>query len=101
MHVLPTNQTLTINHSFKGIKELIKLFQEIQPQQIVLEATGGLERELVINIPQTGLKLCASIPDEPAISQKVSDNSQKPTPLMHECSQRLHNSNASRQDPFH
>jgi transposase len=50
VHVLPTNQQLTVVNSLKGIKELIKLFKEIQPKQIVLEATGGLERELLTNL---------------------------------------------------
>jgi transposase len=54
VHVLPTNQQLTVSNSLKGIKELLKLFKEIQPKQIVLEATGGLERELLTNLAANG-----------------------------------------------
>jgi transposase len=50
VHVLPTNQKLTVSNSLKGIKELVKLFKQIMPKQIVLEATGGLERELLANL---------------------------------------------------
>jgi transposase len=50
VHVLPTNQQLTVVNSLKGIKDLIKLFKEIQPKQIVFEATGGLERELLTHL---------------------------------------------------
>jgi transposase len=54
VHVLPTNQQLTVPNSLKGIKELVKLFKDIQPKQIVLEATGGLERELLTNLAAHG-----------------------------------------------
>jgi len=55
VHVVPTNQQLTVPNSTKGIKELVALFKEINPKQIVLEATGGLERELLANLVANGL----------------------------------------------
>jgi transposase len=57
VHVLPTNQQLTVPNSLKGIKDLIKQFKEIQPKQIVLEATGGLERELLTNLAANGFEV--------------------------------------------
>ena len=54
VHVLPTNQRLTVPNSTTGIKELITLFKEINPKQIILEATGGLERELLTNLVAKG-----------------------------------------------
>ena len=54
VHVLPTNQQLAVPHSVTGIKELLKLFKEINPKQILLEATGGLERELLTNLVAHG-----------------------------------------------
>jgi transposase len=57
VHVLPTNRQLTVTHSLKGIQELIQLFKEIQPQQIVFEATGGLERELLTNLVAEGFEV--------------------------------------------
>ena len=55
--MLPTGQQLTVPNSLKGIKELLKLLKEIQPKQIVLEATGGLERELLVNIAANGFEV--------------------------------------------
>jgi transposase len=55
VHILPTNQQLTVPNSAEGIKELVTRFKEISPKQIVLEATGGLERELLTNLVAKGL----------------------------------------------
>ena len=54
VHVLPTNQQLTVPNFYNEIKQLVKLFKEINPVQIVLEAAGGLERELLINLVANG-----------------------------------------------
>jgi len=54
VHVLPMNQQLTVPNSVTGIKELAKLRKEINPVQIVLEAIGGLERELLTNLVANG-----------------------------------------------
>jgi len=55
VHVLPTNQQFTEPNSAKGIKALIRRFQKILPKQIVFEATGGLERNLLINLTAAGM----------------------------------------------
>ena len=62
VHILPTNQQLTVPHSSQGIKELITLFKENKPKQIVFEATGGLERELLTNLVANGLVAVALNP---------------------------------------
>ena len=62
VHILPTNQKLTVPNSFKGIKELVTRFKENEPKQIVLEATGGLERELLTNLTANGLVAIAINP---------------------------------------
>jgi transposase len=62
VHVLPTNQQLTVPNSTKGIQELVKLFKGINPQQIVFEATGGLERELLTNLVAHGWNAVAVNP---------------------------------------
>jgi len=62
VHVLPTNQRLTVPNSSDGIKELITRFKEIKPKQIILEATGGLERELLTNIVAKGFNATAINP---------------------------------------
>lgn len=50
VHILPTNKLLTVPNSTKGIKELVNQFKDFKPKQVVLEATGGLERELLTNL---------------------------------------------------
>jgi transposase len=55
VHVLPTNQQLTEPNSAKGIAKLVKRFQKIQPTLILFEATGGLERNLLIKLFAAGM----------------------------------------------
>lgn len=55
VHVRPTNQQITASNSTRGIKALIRRFQKILPKQIVFEATGGLERNLLINLTAAGM----------------------------------------------
>ncbi len=57
VHVLPTNQQLTATNSNDGIKQLLKLFKELKPKQIVLEATGGLEREVLSHLAANGFEV--------------------------------------------
>src|SRR5215469_5594681 len=62
VHILPTNQQLTVPNSKEGIKELLKLFEKIEPVQVILEATGGLERELLTNLVAKGIQAVAINP---------------------------------------
>jgi len=62
VHVLPTNQQITVPNSIEGIKELLTLLKEINPKQIVLEATGGLERELLTSLVAKGWNATAINP---------------------------------------
>jgi transposase len=62
VHILPNNQQLTVPNSKEGIKELVKLFKKNNPQQVVLEATGGLERELLANLVANGIPAIAINP---------------------------------------
>jgi transposase len=55
LHFLPTNQQLTVSNDAEGIKAIIKLFKENKPQQVVLEATGKLERLLVAELLAKGI----------------------------------------------
>ena len=57
VHILPTNQQRTVPNSLKGINELLTLFKEIKPKQILFEATGGLERELLTNLAANGFEV--------------------------------------------
>jgi transposase len=62
IHILPTNEQLTVPNSKEGIKELVKLFKKNNPKQVVLEATGGLERELLANLVANGIPAVAVNP---------------------------------------
>jgi transposase len=62
VHILPTNQKLVEPNSKEGIKKLVAYFKEIEPQQVVLEATGGLERELLSNLVANGIPATAVNP---------------------------------------
>lgn len=42
----PSNETESVNHDRAGIESLVKRFQQIRPTLIVLEATGGVERDV-------------------------------------------------------
>jgi len=57
VHILPTNQQLTVPHSPEGIKALVKHFKNEDPQQIVFEAAGGLERELLMRLAAEGFSI--------------------------------------------
>ena len=56
VHILPTNQQLAVPNSTEGIKELLKLFKKNNPIQVVLETTGGLERELLAHLAAKGIE---------------------------------------------
>jgi transposase len=45
--IRPTAQTLSVVNDKAGIKALIKQLAKIQPSLVVLESTGGLERQLL------------------------------------------------------
>jgi len=45
--IRPTAQTLSVTNDKAGIKVLIKHFNKLQPHLVVLESTGGLERQIM------------------------------------------------------
>jgi len=50
VHILPANESFTAANSADGIRELVKRFQKIAPTLILFEATGGLERRLLMSL---------------------------------------------------
>jgi len=50
VHVRLTNESFTVPNSADGIKGLVKRFQKITPTLILFEATGGLERQLLMSL---------------------------------------------------
>ncbi len=57
VHLLPSNQQLVVPHSRDGMKELLSCLKKCPPKQIVLEATGGLEREILALLVAAGLEV--------------------------------------------
>lgn len=51
----PTNQTWRVSNDMDGIANLTKQLQEQAPQQIIVEATGGYEINLVTELFKAGL----------------------------------------------
>jgi transposase len=62
VHILPTNQQLVVPNSIQGIKELIKCFKNNQPKQIVLEATGAVERDVLCHLVAAGFEVVCMNP---------------------------------------
>jgi transposase len=50
-----TNQTWRMANDLAGIANLVRQLQELSPQQIVVEATGGYETRLVTELCRSGL----------------------------------------------
>ena len=91
-HILLTNQQLNVPHYIEEIKELIKRFKKNQPEQAVLETTGGFGRELLTNLLQM------ESPQSPSIQGK-HETSQKPMPSMQKSSPDSLNWKSFPQDP--
>ena len=46
--IRPTGQTLSVTNDKAGIKILVKRLEKLQPTLVVLESTGGLERQVIL-----------------------------------------------------
>jgi transposase len=55
VHVSPAGESFTENNSGKGIARLVARLKRAGPERIVLEATGGYERSLVLALAEAGL----------------------------------------------
>lgn len=56
--VLPSGETWRTKNEEAAIQELIQRLQQIQPERIVVEATGGYEQLLAAQLYLAGLPLC-------------------------------------------
>jgi transposase len=54
--LLPAGETFSENNSGKGIERLVRRLKKAAPGLVVLEATGGYQRELVLALAEAGLK---------------------------------------------
>lgn len=53
--LLPSEENFTENNSGKGIERLARRLKKLRPTLVVLEATGGYERALVLALAEAGL----------------------------------------------
>ncbi len=56
--VLPSGETWRTENQEEAIRELIKKLEQLQPERIVVEATGGYEQRLAVQLYLAGLPLC-------------------------------------------
>lgn len=55
--VRPSGQRFSIGNDEEGLRELVKRLQELRPERIVMEPTGGYERGAVAELARAGLPL--------------------------------------------
>ncbi len=55
VHILPSEEHFKVRYDSEGIEQLIQLLQPFQPQVIVMEATGGYEKHLALELHLSGL----------------------------------------------
>ena len=56
--VIPSGETWRTENKEEAIRELIQKLEQLKPERIVLEATGGYEQILAVQIYLRGLPLC-------------------------------------------
>jgi transposase len=56
--VLPSGETWRTENKEETIRELIEKLEQLKPERIVLEATGGYEQMLAVKLYLAGLPLC-------------------------------------------
>jgi transposase len=57
VHIRPTDECFAVSHDRAGLWELIGRLSELENPMIVLEPTGGLERETADLLAETGLEV--------------------------------------------
>jgi transposase len=60
--IRPGNEHLTLANERAGIKRLVKRLDELKPQLVVVEATGGLQRQVVAALWLAGIAVAAVNP---------------------------------------
>ncbi len=62
VYVRPTGKLFQVKNDDAGIIELVKRLREINPELIVLEATGGMEISAALELTQAGLAVAVINP---------------------------------------
>ena len=62
VYIRPMAKLFPVTNDDSGIQKLIKVLREIQPELIVLEATGGMERNAAVTLTQVGFAVAVINP---------------------------------------
>lgn len=60
--VRPGDSSYVVPNTPRGRRELVNKLHKLRPTLVILEATGGLEREVVCSLAQAGLPFCVVNP---------------------------------------
>ncbi|MGH2415143.1 MAG: IS110 family transposase, partial [Microcystaceae cyanobacterium] len=55
VHIRPSGESFQVKNTAEGISRLISQLQPVQPTRIILEATGAMEREVVLSLTEVNL----------------------------------------------
>lgn len=59
---LPSAEVWSLKHDASGVEELVQKLRELQPESVIVEATGGLERTLVATLAGASLPIAVVNP---------------------------------------
>ena len=62
VYIRPSSQLFQVTNDEVGINRLVQTFKKIQPELIVLEATGGMEINAAVKLTQAGLAVAVINP---------------------------------------
>ncbi len=62
VYVRPLGELFQVTNDHEGIIQLVQTLREIKPELIILEATGGMEREAALELTQAGLAVAVINP---------------------------------------
>src|SRR5687767_10688450 len=60
--VLPTGESFRVHNNTAGLGELVARLQPMSPERVVMEATGGYEKEAAVALYLAGMKVCVVNP---------------------------------------
>ena len=62
VYVRPLGELFQVPNDHEGIIQLVQTLRAIKPELIILEATGGMEREAALELTQAGLAVAVINP---------------------------------------
>ena len=84
--VRPSSESFTLAYHRAGLKQLVGRLGELKPKLVVVEATGGLQRQVVAALWTGGIAWQPSIRAGCGVTRGVADYWRRPTASMPGCS---------------